>query len=106
MGVRLAKARLAVVFSRSDLIGAAGIDEAEADAAEWATTELGLGNLVRSARLTFGQASFFRTAAVMSDGIVHESVPRLLRWVLAGDDFALPERGGPEKAGPALERRT
>ena len=101
MGVRLARTRLAVVFSRSDLIGAAGIDEAEADAAEWATTELGLGNLVRSAQLTFGQASFFRTAAVMSDGVVHESVPRLLRWILAGDDFALPE-----KAGPELERRT
>jgi len=85
MGVRLRKARLAVVFSRADLTGPAGMD-----VAEWASAELGLGNLVRSARLTFGQACFFHTAAVMSDGVMDESVPGLLRWVLARHDFALP----------------
>ncbi len=94
MGVRLAKARLAVVFSRADLIGAP-----DGDVAGWAITELGLGNLVRSARLTFDQACFFRTAAVMSDGVLHPSVPELLRWVLARNDFALPEGTGPQLAG-------
>jgi hypothetical protein len=94
MGVRLAKARLAVVFSRADLIGAP-----DGDVAGWATAELGLGNLVRSARLTFDQACFFRTAAVMSDGVMHPSVPELLRWVLARNDFALPEGAGPQLAG-------
>lgn len=94
MGVRLSKARLAVVFSRADLIAAP-----EGDVAGWASAELGLGNLVRSARLTFGQACFFRTAAVMQDGVMHPSVPELLRWVLGRQDFALPQDAGPELAG-------
>jgi len=77
MGVRLSKARLAVVFSRADLIDAPGDD-----VATWATNELGLGNLVRSARLNFKQACFFHTAAMMTDGVMHTSVPPLIRWVL------------------------
>lgn len=86
MGVRLRKARLAVVFSRADLIKA----PAE-DVAVWACDELGLGNLVRSARLNFGEACFFHTAAVMTGGVMHDSIPALLRWVLAGNGIDLPE---------------
>jgi hypothetical protein len=78
MGVRLKKARLAVVFSRADLIGTPGDD-----VAAWATDELGLGNLVRSVRLNFREACFFHTAAVMADGVMDSSIPALLRWVLA-----------------------
>ena len=85
MGVRLRKARLAVVFSRADLI-----DAPEGDVAAWATDELGLGNLVRSARLDFAEACFFRTGAVMQDGGMHSSVPVLIRWLLAGHGFNLP----------------
>jgi hypothetical protein len=85
MGVRLRKTRLAVVFSRADLI-----DEPAADVAAWACGELGLGNLVRSARLNFSQTRFFRTAAVMTSGVVHESVQDLMSWVLAGSGAELP----------------
>jgi hypothetical protein len=86
MGVRLRKARLAVVFSRADLING----PAE-DVAVWACDELGLGNLVRSARLNFGEACFFHTAAVMTGGVIHDSIPALLRWVLARNGIDLPE---------------
>ncbi len=86
MGAQLKKARLAVVFSRADLI-----DEPAGDVATWACDELGLGNLVRSARLTFREACFFHTAAVMTDGVMHASVPALMRWVLARNDTDLPE---------------
>lgn len=85
MGVRLAKARLAVVFSRADLI-----DEADDDVAAWAADKLGLGNLVRSVRLNFKEACFFHTAAVLVDGAMHRSIPALMRWVLARDGIDLP----------------
>src|SRR5215831_10537888 len=86
MGVQLRKARLAVVFSRADLIGSPG-----GDVAEWARSELGLGNLVRSATQNFKEAHYFRTAAVMdSGGLVHESIAVLMRWVLARDGVELP----------------
>jgi Double-GTPase 2 len=84
MGVQLSKTRLAVVFSRADLIGTAGDD-----VAAWASDELGLGNLVRSARLNFREACFFHTAAVMVGGVMHESIPTLMRWVLGHNGIEL-----------------
>jgi hypothetical protein len=86
MGVPLRKSRLAVVFSRADLT-----DDRPRDVADWARDELGLGNLVRSARLNFQEARFFHTAAVLSGGVMHESIPALLRWVLGADGTDLPE---------------
>ncbi len=86
MRVRLKQAHLAVVFSRADLIDAPG-----QDVATWASDELGLGNLVRSARLNFREACFFHTAAVLTDGGMHASVPALIRWVLARNGVNLPE---------------
>ncbi len=85
MGVQLRKAHLAVVFSRADLIDAPG-----GDVVTWATDDLGLGNLVRSARLNFKEACFFHTAAVLADGAMHKSVPALIRWVLASNGVDLP----------------
>lgn len=85
MGVRLSKARLAVVFSRADLIDAPGDD-----VATWATNDLGLGNLARSARLNFREAGFFHTAAIMTDGVMHESIPALIRWVNGRNGVSLP----------------
>jgi hypothetical protein len=87
MRVQLHKARLAVVFSRADLI-----DTPDLDTAEWAGRELGLGHLIRSVRRNFGQTAFFRTAAVMvGDGCMHPSVASFTRWVLARDGLALAE---------------
>lgn len=85
MGVQLRRARLAVVFSRADLTEASADD-----VATWAADELGLGNLVRSARLNFAEACFFHTAAVMADGVMHQSVAALIRWVLAGNGINPP----------------
>jgi hypothetical protein len=88
MGVPLDKARLAVVFSRADLIAAPGDD-----IGKWASEELGLGNLVRSARLQFKEARFFHTAAIIKEGTVHESIPKLMRWMLTGSGVSLPGDG-------------
>ncbi|MDX6344477.1 MAG: hypothetical protein QOH87_4615 [Trebonia sp.] len=85
MSVPVGKSRLAVVFSRADLT-----DDLPGDVAAWACDELGLGNLVRSARLNFQEACFFHTAAVLADGVMHESIPALLRWVLGGDGIDFP----------------
>jgi hypothetical protein len=89
MGVRLREARLAVTFSRADLIDAPG-----GDVAEWARRELGLSNLIISAAQNFKEARFFRTAAVTTaGGTVHESVAVVLDWVLAGSRLTLPGGG-------------
>jgi hypothetical protein len=85
MGVTLSKARLAVVFSRADLVGGIG-----GDAAEWARADLGLGNLIRSIAQNFKETRYFRTAAVMDGGHVHTSVAELLGWLLARDGIRLP----------------
>ena len=79
MGIQLRKARLAVVFSRADLL-----ERPDDDVASWATKELGLGNLVRSACLSFGEVRFFRTAAVIENEVMDESIPTLVFWVLTG----------------------
>jgi hypothetical protein len=87
MGVRLRNARLAVAFSRADCF-----DAPAGDVAEWARAELGIGNLIRSVRQNFLEAGFFHTAAVMAeDGTMDESIPALLRWVLASDGVDLPK---------------
>jgi hypothetical protein len=88
MGVKLKKARLAVVFSRADVLDNLNGEPAE----EWATDTLGLGNLIRSARLEFGETAFFRTASVISDsGNLHPSLTELTRWLVAPNGITLPE---------------
>jgi hypothetical protein len=86
MGVHLRNVRLAVVFSRGDLV-----DGPDGDIAGWACRDLGLGNLVRSTRLNFKEVCFFSTAAIMrADGVIDESVPALMHWVLANSGLSLP----------------
>jgi hypothetical protein len=89
MGVALGQARLAVVFSHADQI------ERPDDVAGWARRELGLGNLVTSARQNFKETGFFCTAAVAgpkcaAEKSVDKSIARLLRWVLAGSRLTFP----------------
>ena len=58
---------------------------------EWAHSELGLGNLIRSINQNFKETCYFRTAAVMDDDHVHASIAELLRaWLLAGHGVRLP----------------
>lgn len=86
MGVRLKKVRLAVVFSRADLLGMP-----DGDVKEWARTELGLGNLIRSTTQNFKQARYFRTAATLdAGGVVHKSIAELMDWVMAREGVELP----------------
>lgn len=86
MGVQLKKVRLAVAFSRADLIGMP-----EGDVVEWARSELGLGNLIRSTTQNFRETRYFRTAAVMdAEGFMHKSITELMRWVMACEGVDLP----------------
>lgn len=85
MGVRPKDTRLAVVFSKADQI-----DTPDGDVAEWADRELGLGNLVRSARIHFKESVFMCAAAVMENEGIHESIATLLRWMLADESVKLP----------------
>jgi|SRR5579859_4768350 len=86
MGVQLKKVRLAVVFSRADLIGMP-----DGDVVEWARNELGLGNLIRSTTQNFKEAGYFRTAAIMeAGGRMHKSVAELMDWVMAREGVELP----------------
>jgi hypothetical protein len=90
MGVKLKKARLAVVFSRADLLPSADDQPVE----EWARDTLGLDNLVRSVRHQFGEIEFFRTASVRDDaGDLHPSVIELTRWLVSRDGISLPPQG-------------
>ncbi|MDN3353863.1 hypothetical protein [Actinomadura sp. DC4] len=91
MGVALGKCRLAVVFSRADLLEGPGAGD---DVEAWARDELGLGNLIRSATHGFRKVRFFRTAAVLdTGGTVDPSVADLMRWLLAPSGVSLPGEG-------------
>jgi hypothetical protein len=86
MGVRLKKVRLAVVFSRADLLGMP-----DGDVAEWARSQLGLGNLIRSTTQNFKETCYFRTAAIMdAEGTMHKSITELMRWLMAQESVDLP----------------
>lgn len=71
------RSRLAVVFSRADVLGASGREDLEA----WAG-DMGLGGLLRLARLDFKEVALFHTAAVVRDGRLDPSIPPLLTWLL------------------------
>jgi hypothetical protein len=93
MGVKLKKVRLAVVFSRADLIAAPDIHGTpqSSDVMDWARSSLGLGNLIRSTTQNFKETRFFRTAAIVdADGFIHESIAALMRWVLIREGVELP----------------
>jgi double-GTPase-like protein len=86
MGVNPEQARLAVVISKADLLTHAGIPTPPPDSASierW-LDDLGMDNLVRSVRHSFGEVCFFVTAAVSSDDGAATGVADLLGWVLAG----------------------
>lgn len=78
LGGKPRRSRLAIVFSRADVLGPA-VDRSDPQA--WAT-ELGLGGLLKAARLDFPEITLFCTAAVIEDGAIDPSVLELLRWAL------------------------
>lgn len=79
------RSRLAVVFSRADVLGdQLGPAGHEEDAVErWAADRLGLGGLLRNARFDFKEVTLFSTAAVVNGDHVDDSITTLLHWILS-----------------------
>jgi hypothetical protein len=96
-GARLRRSRLAVAISKTDLIAGTralawhdGNDQEQVRA--WLSTDLGLGNLVRSMDQNFREVRFFFTASVMSaPGEVHESISPLVSWTLGTQEPGPPD---------------
>jgi hypothetical protein len=82
------RSRLAVVFSRADVLGASGREDLEV----WAA-EMGLGGLLRAARLDFGEVTLFHTAAVVRGARVDPSISPLLTWLLKTPEPAAFDEG-------------
>jgi hypothetical protein len=84
MGVDPKRARLAVAVSKADLLGSARIALPDGSSIERWLDDLGLDNLVRSIRHSFGEVGFFQTTAMPSADGSAAGVPELLDWLLAG----------------------
>lgn len=92
MGGSPERSRLAIALSRADQLG----DGCGEDLEKW-IRELGLGGLVRNARLDFREVRLFRTAAVSRGDRVDDSIVELLTWLLATPELgtvAKPSRVG------------
>lgn len=84
MGKRFAQRRLAIVFSRADLLEAeyghaAGDGE---DIQKWAEDSLGLGGLLRNARSDFQEVAVFRTAPFTSR---ENGLNALVHWIMRAE---------------------
>jgi hypothetical protein len=129
-GVRCGAQRLAVVVAKADLLSAGGLDlPGESGAITRWLTQMGVHNLVLSARRDFAEVRYFAVASnPAQEGKPHDpGAP--LRWLLGGRGTWLPgdplirlahdselgrgrlRRGGPRRGGdlaeadPAGERR-
>ncbi|GAB3212314.1 hypothetical protein GCM10027294_37900 [Marinactinospora endophytica] len=80
----LDKARLAIVFTRGDLLAGSGAAPRPGeDVADWARETLGLGNLLLSVDNNFGEWAVFHTAAVVDGaGTPDPSLALLADWLL------------------------
>jgi Double-GTPase 2 len=95
-GVEAAGQRLAVVVSKADLVSQGGIELPEdSDAIAVWLMEVGVHNLVLSARRDFAEARFFTVASLAASqtGRSHDpGVP--LRWLLVSRGLRLPDDQG------------
>jgi len=84
MGKPRARHRLAIVFSRADLLGKKyGPQESEgAEVRNWAVDSLGLTALLRQAESDFREVAFFHTAAFGGD---ENSLRPLIQWILRAE---------------------
>jgi hypothetical protein len=82
-GVPAGEARLAIVFTESALP-----DASSGRLARWARRELGLGDLVRSARRDFKECRFFAAAQPAHEEASRAPAASLMRWLLAPDGIA------------------
>jgi Double-GTPase 2 len=95
MGVDPGRARLAVAVSKADLLQHAGVPAAPPDSAsiEHWLDEVGLDNLVRSIRHSFGDVCFFQTMAMPRGDGIATGVPELIEWMLAGSRLPIRANG-------------
>jgi Double-GTPase 2 len=94
MGRQRARRRLAVVFSRADLIGKqSGPGASEGDEVrKWAEDALGLAGLVREAESDFRDVALFHTAAFGSE---ENTLTALVHWLMRAEGITPPGPGGP-----------
>ena len=84
MGKPRAQHRLAIVFSRADLLGTKygpGSDNS-VEIRKWAVDDLGLTGLVHQAELEFREVAFFRTAAF---GENEDNLNKLVHWIMRAE---------------------
>jgi hypothetical protein len=79
MGLDSRETRLAVVFAHGNLV-----NSPDRKVVRWVRHELGLGDLVSSARRDFKESHFF-----CADAETHAHSANLLRWLLAADGVTL-----------------
>ena len=87
MGKRHAQRRLAIVFSRADLVGmeyGPGASEGEG-VRNWAEDDLGLAGLLRDAKSDFREVALFHTAPFGSN---ENSLDALVHWVMRAEGVA------------------
>ena len=101
-GVKAAEQRLAVVVSKADLLSAGGIEPPD-DSAAIATwlMEMGVHNLVLSARREFAEVRYFAVASLAHAQVGGTRDPGApLRWLLASRGVRLPAQDETAKAQP------
>jgi len=99
MGRPRAARRLAIVFSRADLIGTAfgpGAGTGD-DVRKWAEDGLGLAGLIRGAESDFRDVALFHTAPYGSGATT--ALTDLVRWLMRAEGIAPPEPAGDQPSG-------
>ena len=94
MGRPRARRRLAIVFSRADLLGAEhGPRASEGEVIErWAVEDLGLAGLLRDARSGFRELALFHTAA-FDHGSIENSLTALIHWIMRAEGITPTSSG-------------
>lgn len=93
MGRQRAPRRLAIVFSRADLIGTAfgpGAGTGD-DVRKWAEDDLGLAGLIRGAESDFRDVALFHTAPFGSGAT---ALTDLVRWLMRAERIPPPDPAG------------
>jgi hypothetical protein len=99
MGKRSAQRRLAIVFSRADLVcgGYGPASAAEEDMRKWAQDDLGLGDLLRDAQSDFHEVTLFHTEPFSCD---EHGLDTLVHWIMRAESVPYGS-AGPGPGDPA-----
>jgi hypothetical protein len=100
MGRPRAARRLAIVFSRADLIGTTfgpGAGSGD-DVRKWAEDDLGLPGLLRGAESDFRDVALFHTSPFGSGAT---TLADLVRWLMKAERITPPDPAGDQPPGPS-----